>query len=150
VNTFWDTVDANCTPWTLATLHPNRCRANVARIRQSRPDSGLGCQVKVREPFQVVPSSLGSGETCWGAVASRDQRQTQVPTLLTHGDISLSLSLSFSLCLSRCLSLCLSVCLSLRLSPIPVGAPSLQIVLRGPRADSKCAAVPRRARIQGS
>ena len=28
-----------------------RCRANVAHIRQSRPDSGLGSQVKVVETF---------------------------------------------------------------------------------------------------
>ena len=40
-----------------------RCRANMAHIRQSRPDSGLGFQVDVLEPFHVVPSSLGSGET---------------------------------------------------------------------------------------
>ena len=38
-----------------------RCRANMEHIRQSRPDSGLGFQVKVRKTFQVVPSSLGSG-----------------------------------------------------------------------------------------
>ena len=33
----------------------------MAHIRQSRPDSGLGFQVKALEPFPVVPSSLGSG-----------------------------------------------------------------------------------------
>ena len=38
-----------------------RCRANMAYIRQSRPDSGLGFQVKVVEAFQLVLSSLGSG-----------------------------------------------------------------------------------------
>ena len=38
-----------------------RCRANVAHIKQSRPDSGLGVQVKVVKTFQVVPTSLGSG-----------------------------------------------------------------------------------------
>ena len=38
-----------------------RCRANMAHIRQSRPDSGLGFQVKILTPFHVVPSSLGSG-----------------------------------------------------------------------------------------
>ena len=32
-----------------------------ARTRQSRPDSGLGFQVKVLNTFQGVPSSLGSG-----------------------------------------------------------------------------------------
>ena len=34
---------------------------NMAYIRQSRPDSGLGFQVKVLEIFQVVSSSLGNG-----------------------------------------------------------------------------------------
>ena len=43
------------------TLGTNRCRANMAHIRQSMPDSGLGFQVKVRITFQVIPSSLGSG-----------------------------------------------------------------------------------------
>ena len=46
------------------TLNPHRCRANIALIRQSRPDSGLGLslvQVKVFKPFDVFPFSLGSG-----------------------------------------------------------------------------------------
>jgi len=38
-----------------------RCRANSTHVRQSRPDSGLGSQVKVFKPFEVVPSSLESG-----------------------------------------------------------------------------------------
>ena len=33
----------------------------MAHIRQSRPDYGLGFQVKVLRTFQVVPFSLGSG-----------------------------------------------------------------------------------------
>ena len=37
------------------------CRANMAHIRQSRPDSGLDLLVKVLKPCSVVPSSLGSG-----------------------------------------------------------------------------------------
>ena len=37
------------------------CRANVAPTLQSRPDSGLGFEVKVLTTFQVVPFSLGSG-----------------------------------------------------------------------------------------
>ena len=37
------------------------CRANVAHVRQSRPDSGLGFQVNVLKITRVVPSSLGSG-----------------------------------------------------------------------------------------
>jgi hypothetical protein len=35
----------------------------MAHIRQSRPDSGLGFQVKVLKIFQVVPSSLGSAKS---------------------------------------------------------------------------------------
>ena len=38
-----------------------RCRANVAHMSQSRPDSGLGFQVKVLQTFSVVHSPLGSG-----------------------------------------------------------------------------------------
>jgi len=37
-----------------------RCRANMAHMRQSRPDSGLGFQVKVLETFELASSSLGS------------------------------------------------------------------------------------------
>jgi hypothetical protein len=36
---------------------PLRRQANMAQIRQSRPDSGLGFNVKVLETFQVVPFS---------------------------------------------------------------------------------------------
>jgi len=39
----------------------NRCRANMAHIRQSRPDSGLGFNVKVLGTLQFFPFSLGSG-----------------------------------------------------------------------------------------
>ena len=35
-----------------------RGRANIAHVRQSRPDSGLGFQVKVLKFFLIVPSSL--------------------------------------------------------------------------------------------
>jgi len=37
-----------------------RCRANVAHVRQSRPDPGLDFQVNVLETCCGVPSSLGS------------------------------------------------------------------------------------------
>ena len=37
------------------------CRAKMTHIRQSKPDSGLGFQVKVLKPFEGVPSSLGNG-----------------------------------------------------------------------------------------
>ena len=35
--------------------------SDMAHIRQSRPDSGLGFQVKVHKIFRVFPSLLGSG-----------------------------------------------------------------------------------------
>ena len=38
-----------------------RCRANMAHIRQSRPYSGLGCQVNILKTFQGDPSSRGRG-----------------------------------------------------------------------------------------
>jgi len=38
-----------------------RPRANMAHIRQSRPDSGPGVQVKALDTVQVFPSSLDSG-----------------------------------------------------------------------------------------
>ena len=38
--------------------HPQH-RPRMAHARQSRPNSGRGFQVKVLEPFQVVPYSLG-------------------------------------------------------------------------------------------
>ena len=38
-----------------------RCRANMAHIRQSGPDSGVVFQVKVLEIFAIIPCSLGSG-----------------------------------------------------------------------------------------
>ena len=37
--------------------HISDSRANMAHIRQSRPDPGLGFQVKVLKPFEVAPSS---------------------------------------------------------------------------------------------
>ena len=45
--------------------HRVRCRANLARIRQSRADSGLGVQVKQLETFKLFPlfSAMGGGGT---------------------------------------------------------------------------------------
>ena len=40
-------------------LPPFRCRANMAHIRQSRPDSGLGVLAKVFERVEVIPFPLG-------------------------------------------------------------------------------------------
>ena len=39
----------------------HRCRANMAHIRQSRPDSGLVFHIKVFNSYRVVSSLLGSG-----------------------------------------------------------------------------------------
>ena len=33
----------------------------MAHVRQSRPDSGLGFQIKMLATFEIVPNSLGSG-----------------------------------------------------------------------------------------
>ena len=50
----------------------------MAHIRQSRPDSGVGVQVKVLENFQVTSSSLKSGPmvdaTCEEATLFRGSR----------------------------------------------------------------------------
>ena len=47
----------------------SRSRANSAHIRQSRPDVGLGYQVKAFKIFQSVPSSISSG--AWQRVLRR-------------------------------------------------------------------------------
>jgi len=51
---------AACTPPPIHFTNPIRCEANSAHMRHSRPDSGLGSQVKALTPFSVVASSLGS------------------------------------------------------------------------------------------
>ena len=54
-------------PETLPSFEPGkkwlqvRHRANMAPIRQSKPDYGLGFEVEILTTIQVVPSSLGSG-----------------------------------------------------------------------------------------
>ena len=42
-------------------LTPCRCRADSPHMRQSRPDVGLGFQVKVLNPFEIGLFSLGRG-----------------------------------------------------------------------------------------
>jgi len=44
---------------------PDRLRANMAHMRQSRPDFVLGFQVKVLKPIDVSPSALGSKSPDW-------------------------------------------------------------------------------------
>ena len=54
-------------------------QANMARIRESRPDSGPVFQVKVLTTFQVVPSSLGSGSGRWAGGTARVNFACQLP-----------------------------------------------------------------------
>jgi len=60
---------------TAAELHkvtpPGCCGANMAHIRQSRPDPGLGVQVKLLTTLEVVLFSLGRGPE-----PSRQRRST--------------------------------------------------------------------------
>jgi len=42
-------------------VFPLRSEANISYVRQSGPDFDLGFRVKDFQPFEVVPSSLGSG-----------------------------------------------------------------------------------------
>ena len=51
----------------------------MAHVRQSRPDSGLGFQVKVLEAFQGVPSSLKSG------LKTNDPKHETLSRLLASG-----------------------------------------------------------------
>ena len=48
-------------PMHLSVIDQVRCRANMAHIRQSRPDSGLGFQAKVLKTFRDVPYLIGRG-----------------------------------------------------------------------------------------
>jgi len=81
-----------------------RCRANMAHIRQPRPDSGLGFQVKVIRTFQIGPSLLGSGLLHPNPEPPPEQADDplclSVFLSLAH-TLSLSLSLSLSLPLSK-------------------------------------------------
>ena len=81
-----------------------RYRKSIAHIRQSKPGSGLGFQVKVVKLFRGVPSSLDSG---WKGAYIRVEQELS---------LSLSRALSLSLCLSLSLSVSLPPSLSLALS----------------------------------
>jgi hypothetical protein len=56
----------------------------MAQIRQSRPKSGLDLQVKIRQPFQLVPSSLGSGWQEALSVLERGAETASVYATSTH------------------------------------------------------------------
>ena len=57
-------------------------RTNIAHIRQSRPDSGRGVQVKFLSTFVVFPSSLSSG-VCGDLVDPHDapEHRRRLPPL---------------------------------------------------------------------
>jgi len=45
----------------VATTTKRRCPTKMAQIRQKRPDSGRGFQLKVHKKLEIHPSSLRSG-----------------------------------------------------------------------------------------
>ena len=58
-----------------------RCPANMAHLRQSRPDSGLAFQVNILRIFEVVPFSVGGGTAGHFAATIREESGTaKVPT----------------------------------------------------------------------
>ena len=60
-------------------LYDHRCRAKVARVRQSRPDFGPDFEVKVLNTLSLVPSWLGSGcgKPCGRGAITRGQLTIQ-------------------------------------------------------------------------
>jgi len=94
----------------------NRCRANMAHTRQSRPDSGLGSHVKVLKTLQVVP------DACLGSQGKVLKTLQVVPSSLESGcvkqlfpnfrgvaDRMETAGVSWSFCTSMTLSLSLSL-----------------------------------------
>ena len=52
-------------------------QVNMASIRQSRPHSGIGFEVKVRATFEDAPSSKGSGPPQVHGISRRDPSELQ-------------------------------------------------------------------------
>ena len=63
---------------------PFRCRASMAHIRQSGPDSGLGLKGKVLKTFQVVPSSLAIGVNVSPSLRSEGTSSARCQANLGH------------------------------------------------------------------
>jgi len=63
---------------------PGRCRTNSAHGIQSRPDSGLGFQVKIFNSFQVDPASLGGGHTTWMCSSTKGRRLWRAAGVTAH------------------------------------------------------------------
>ena len=91
----------------------------MAHARQSRPDSGLGLQVKVVKTLQVVPYSLGSdagrGLGTDGGPPGPALPSIEPDTIVTP----LSLSLSLFIYLSVCLTFAQTLFLGLSLGHFP-------------------------------
>ena len=56
----------------------------MAHVRQSRPDSGLGFQIKVLETFLVVPSSL---EPCPDSQGANERLTSGVTSPLQGAEV---------------------------------------------------------------
>ena len=93
----------------------SRCQVNRARIRQSRPESGLGFQVTVLDTFELLPlhSKAAGTKRAW---SSQPRLVREAYKRLDHQSLSLSLSLSRYLVLALSLSLAISLSLALSLS----------------------------------
>ena len=104
-----------------------RCRANMAPIRQSRPDSGLGLQVKTLKGDELPEGSCG--QTARRAVRFRLQAaplplspsHTHTVSLARSPSLS-CLSLALAPSLSNTHSLTQSVSLSLTHTLVPGGS----------------------------
>jgi len=71
----------------LHTLPPKHCRANMAHMRQSRPDYGLDFQGKPFKAFQVVPPSLGAALNAKSGVgAGGDDRSLSPVKILSQSN----------------------------------------------------------------
>ena len=57
------------------------CQANVAQIRQSRPDSGLSFQEQVLKTLKLLPRRSGA----WGAVCRRRCVEEEMFSILGVG-----------------------------------------------------------------
>jgi len=91
-------------------LRRSRARAGAAsaHVRQPRPDSGLAFQVKVLEPFSLVPPSLPLRSEAVGVGTSWERARLSMSMVRCRASLSLLLSLSLALALSFSRSLSLS------------------------------------------
>ena len=85
--------------WLQRPHHQGNYRENLAHVRQSRPDSGLGCQVKGLTPFDAVASWTAAPHSALeravqGYLAHKKPTPPYVPTvdlcLGPYGDVGVS------------------------------------------------------------